>query len=285
MQFRRGAGADESKAPLRPNVIPARKREELAEGANGAPAPALSVVIPVHDEAENIGGLLEEVRRALGDVVPFEIVVIDDASPDDTVARLDACSSVMPELRVVCHRRNAGQSTAVHTGVRTARGALVATLDGDGQNDPADIPALLARYREAADGRPVLIAGQRTRRQDSFVRRASSRIANAARSRVLRDQTPDTGCGLKLFARSDFLALPYFDHMHRYLPALVLRSGGRVLSVPVNHRPRGGGRSHYGIRNRLLPGIVDMIGVAWLMRRSKLPEAVERPRPVRKVGA
>jgi dolichol-phosphate mannosyltransferase len=265
-------------------VVPARFRDEPAEDAQRAPVPALSVVIPVHDEAANIAGLLDEVRVALAGVVPFEIVVVDDASTDDTVARLDDSAAAMPELRVLCHPRNAGQSTAVHTGVRNARGALVATLDGDGQNDPADIPALLARYREVADARPVLIAGQRTRRQDSFVRRASSRIANAARSRVLRDQTPDTGCGLKLFARSDFLALPYFDHMHRFLPALMLRSGGRVISVPVNHRPRGGGRSHYGIRNRLLPGIVDMIGVAWLMRRAKLPEAVERLRSARRRG-
>jgi dolichol-phosphate mannosyltransferase len=239
-------------------------------------APELSVVVPVHNEAENIGPLLEEIRHALAAVVPFEIVVVDDQSSDDTVARLDACAAVMPELRIVCHQRNAGQSAALHSGVERARAPIIATLDGDGQNDPADIPALLARYRQAAEGRPVLIAGHRTQRRDTFVTRAASRVANAVRGGFLKDHTPDTGCGLKVVARDVFLALPAFDHMHRFLPALVLRAGGRVLSVPVNHRPRTRGRSHYGIHNRLWTGIVDMLGVAWLMRRSRLPVAVER---------
>ena len=247
--------------------------------------PELSVVIPVHNEAENIASLLDEIRRALAGVVPAEIVVVDDASTDDTVARLDACAAAMPELRIICHRRNAGQSAALHTGVRVARAPLIATLDGDGQNDPADIPALLARYRAAADGRPLLIAGHRTTRRDSFVTRASSRIANAVRGSFLKDDTPDTGCGLKLFARDVFLALPAFDHMHRFLPALVLRAGGRVLSVPVSHRPRTKGRSHYGIHNRLWTGLVDMLGVAWLIRRARLPDALERSRTGRATTA
>ncbi len=238
-------------------------------------APELSVVVPVHNEAESIGPLLDEIRRALVGILPFEIVVVDDKSADDTLACLDACGASMSELRIIRHGRNAGQSTALHTGVRFARAPLIATLDGDGQNDPADIPALLARYREAADGRWLLIAGQRTTRRDTFVTRASSRIANAVRRAFLRDHTLDTGCGLKLFARDLFLALPYFDHMHRFLPALVLRAGGRVLSVPVSHRPRTRGQSHYGIHNRLWTGIVDMLGMAWLMRRSRLSDAVE----------
>jgi dolichol-phosphate mannosyltransferase len=242
-------------------------------------APELSVVVPVHNEAENIGPLLDEVRRVLVGIVRFEIVVVDDNSADGTLACLDACGASMSELRIIHHGRNAGQSTALHTGVRFARAPLVATLDGDGQNDPADIPALLARYREAARGQWLLIVGERTTRRDAFMTRASSRIANAVRRLFLRDHTLDTGCGLKLFARDLFLALPYFDHMHRFLPALVLRAGGRVLSVPVSHRPRSGGQSHYGIHNRLWTGIVDMLGVAWLIRRSRLPDAVEHTVP------
>jgi dolichol-phosphate mannosyltransferase len=156
--------------------------------------------------------------------------------------------------------------------VRAARGTLVATLDGDGQNDPADIPALLARWESeggGADG-PLLLAGWRATRNDTWLRRLSSRVANGVRGRLLGDGTPDTGCGLKLFAREDFLALPYFDHMHRFLPALVVRQGGRVVSVPVRHRPRTRGQSHYGVWNRLWVGIVDLAGVMWLRRRTRL---------------
>ena len=241
--------------------------------------PELSVVIPVHNEAGTIGSLLGEVRRALVGIVPFEIVVVDDKSADDTLACLDACAASMSELRIIRHGRNVGQSTALHTGVQFARAPVVATLDGDGQNDPADIPRLLALYREAVDRRSLLIVGQRTPRRDTRVTRISSRIANAVRRSFLQDQTPDTGCGLKLLARDLFLSLPYFDHMHRFLPALVLRAGGRVLSVPVNHRPRTEGQSHYGIHDRLWSGILDMLGVAWLMRRSRLPDAVEHTVP------
>jgi glycosyltransferase involved in cell wall biosynthesis len=238
-------------------------------------APEVSIVIPVHNEAENIQPLLDEICRSLAEVVPFEIVVVDDKSTDDTLARLEVCAQSMPELRIVCHSHNAGQSAALHTGIRFARAALIATLDGDGQNDPADIPTLLARYHEAAREQPLLIAGHRTTRRDTFVTRASSRIANAVRQSFLKDRTPDTGCGLKIFTRELFLALPYFDHMHRFLPALVLRAGSRVVSVPVSHRPRAKGRSHYGIHNRLWTGIIDMLGVAWLIRNSRLPTAVE----------
>jgi dolichol-phosphate mannosyltransferase len=251
--------------------------------------PELSVVVPVHNEAENIGPLLDEVRRALGEIVAFEIVVVDDKSDDDTLARLDTCVRSMSELRIICHARNAGQSTALHTGVQFARAPLVATLDGDGQNDPADIPRLLAHYREAADRQSLLIVGQRTSRRDTRVTRISSWIANAVRRYFLQDRTPDAGGAPKLFGRDLFLALPYFEHMHRFLPALVLRAGGRVLSLPVNHRPRARGRSHYGIHDRLWTGIVDMLGVAWLLRRSRLAHAVEHtklevtPRQARRV--
>jgi dolichol-phosphate mannosyltransferase len=237
--------------------------------------PVLSVVVPVHNEAENIGPLLGEIRQALEGRLDYEVVVVDDRSGDDTLARLVAIGRDFPALRVVRHGSNAGQSTALHSGVRFAKGALVATLDGDGQNDPADILALLDAYRARKAARPLLIAGHRTERRDTFVTRASSRIANAVRGAMLKDRTPDTGCGLKLFERETFLALPYFDHMHRFLPALVLRAGGDILSVPVRHRPRTRGRSHYGIHNRLWTGIVDIIGVMWLTRRAKDGEAEE----------
>lgn len=241
-------------------------------------APALSVVIPVHDEADNVGPLAAEIHAALDGKVDFEIVFVDDASGDATPQRLAELAQRDPRLRVLRHRRNAGQSTALLSGVRHARGALVATLDGDGQNDPADIPALLSRWdaeQRAGGAVPLLLAGWRASRRDTWIRRLSSRIANGVRRRVLGDGTPDTGCGLKLFRRDDFLALPYFDHLHRFLPALVIRHGGRVVSVPVNHRPRLRGQSHYGVGNRLFVGIVDMAGVLWLRRRTRLTEVEE----------
>ena len=238
--------------------------------------PELAVVIPVHNEGDNIVALMEEVCAALRGRVSFEIMVVDDQSSDDTPGRL--ATAAIPELRVIRHRRNAGQSTAVHSGVRFARAPLIATLDGDGQNDPADIPALLDAWQKERHDTPLLIAGQRTDRHDTFVRRASSRIANAVRGRLLRDRTPDTGCGLKLFERDTFLSLPYFDHMHRFLPALVLRAGGRVISVPVHHRARQAGQSHYGIGNRLWTGILDMLGVMWLARRVRHGDGVEEKR-------
>jgi dolichol-phosphate mannosyltransferase len=174
---------------------------------------------------------------------------------------------------VAHHLHRCGQSTALATGIRAAQNELIVTLDGDRQNDPADIPKLLASAQGLTETeRPFLINGRRIGRQDSFVRKASSRIANRVRGALLRDQTPDTGCGLKLFRRRDFLQLPYFDHMHRFLPALFQRLGGTVVSVDVSHRPRVSGKSKYGINNRLWTGIIDLFGVAWLLRRSKLPE-------------
>ena len=242
------------------------------------PVPEISVVVPVHNESASVLPLLREIEAALTGVVPFEAVFVDDCSSDDTPRVLRDFAVSHPWLVVVLHRNNCGQSTAVRTGVREASAAAIATLDGDGQNDPADIPALLQRWRAlrlADPQRPVLIAGWRSKRQDTWVRRMSSRIANGVRSRLLGDSTPDTGCGLKVFGRADFLALPYFDHMHRFLPALVRRGGGQVESVPVAHRPREHGQSHYGIHNRLWVGLVDMLGVIWLKRRARVP-LVER---------
>lgn len=241
--------------------------------------PELSVVVPVHDESRNVVALLDEIEAALSGTTPFEAVFVDDCSADDTPRILADYALAHPWLVVLRHRNNCGQSTAVRTGVLAARGAVVATLDGDGQNDPADIPPLLARWRalRQQDARqPLLIAGWRAQRHDTWVRRMSSRIANGVRARLLGDATPDTGCGLKLFARADFLALPYFDHMHRFLPALVRRAGGSVESVHVAHRPRTHGKSHYGIHNRLWVGLVDMAGVAWLQRRARVPD-IEQP--------
>lgn len=232
----------------------------------------LSVVVPVKNEQDNVEPLLREIAAALSGNAAFEILYVDDGSTDETHARLQALKPDFPMLRVIRHRESCGQSRAVTTGVRAARHEWIATLDGDGQNDPADIPALLARLADPAQpARLELLAGWRSKRKDTFLRRLSSRIANGVRSRMLRDNTPDTGCGLKLFARETFLQLPNFDHMHRFLPALVIRNGGEVVSVPVRHRARERGTSKYGVHNRLWVGIVDLFGVAWLQRRVRLP--------------
>jgi dolichol-phosphate mannosyltransferase len=230
------------------------------------PAMELSVVVPVRNEGPNILPLVAEIRAALAGIA-HEIVYVDDGSSDDTPARLI-------EARVVWRRHAAGcgQSAAINTGVLAARGAWIATLDGDGQNDPADIGKLLMQARAEPGCGPLLIAGHRTRRQDGRVKRVTSLIANGARARLLGDHTADTGCGLKLFRRADFLDLPRFDHMHRYLPALFLRAGGRVVSVPVNHRPRTRGSSKYGTLDRLWVGLFDLVGVYWLQRRWRRPQ-------------
>ncbi|MEZ5465326.1 MAG: glycosyltransferase family 2 protein [Lysobacteraceae bacterium] len=230
---------------------------------------ALSVVVPVFNESENVTPLIEEIVAALRGVCDFEIVYVDDNSRDDTPDVLQKALQFYPELRVLRHQKQSGQSTAVRNGVRAARGAWIATLDGDGQNDPADIPKLLAARGEA-DGQHKLFAGWRVERRDSGSKRWASRWANRIRSRMLRDDTPDTGCGIKLFERAAFLDLPYFDHMHRYLPALMQRAGWKTQSVPVNHRERSAGESKYNNWGRAMAGISDLRGVAWLIRRSRV---------------
>ena len=242
--------------------------------------PALSVVVPVFNEQDNVAPLVHEIVAALrgnplldGD---FEIVYVDDDSRDATLAKLQQLKREVPELRVLHHAVQSGQSSAVRTGVKAARGRWIATLDGDGQNDPADIPKLLAeRERSAGDVR--LFAGWRTQRKDTGSKRWASKIANAIRSRMLRDDTPDTGCGIKLFEREAFLDLPWFNHMHRYLPALMQRAGWKTVSVPVNHRARSTGVSKYNNLNRALVGIAELRGVAWLIRRGKVTSAEELP--------
>lgn len=236
----------------------------------------LSVVVPVRNEQDNILPLLAEIDAALSGRYDYEVIYVDDGSTDATPAVLSAARARYPRLRVLRHARSCGQSTAVRSGVKAARAPWIATLDGDGQNDPADIPSLMAAV-QAPDRPPELrlIAGWRRTRRDSWVKRVSSRIANAVRRTLLKDATPDTGCGLKIFERELFLELPYFDHMHRFLPALVLRAGGQVRSVEVRHRHRERGVSKYGVHNRLWVGIVDLIGVSWLQRRAKRPEVHE----------
>lgn len=241
------------------------------------PAPELSVVVPVFNEQDNVAPLVGEIVAALRGKIPFEIVYVDDCSKDASLDALKALMPTTPELRVVRHLRQSGQSTAVRNGVKAARGAWIATLDGDGQNDPADIPALW-RARATADPSVKLFAGWRVNRRDSGSKRWASRFANALRARLLRDETPDTGCGIKLFERAVFLDLPYFDHMHRYLPALVKRAGWRSLSLPVNHRERSTGVSKYNNLGRAWVGLADLRGVGWLIKRSKITgiEEVER---------
>lgn len=258
-----------------PDTLPAPPAAALP------PPPLLSVVVPVRNEAPNIAPLVAEIGAALA-AIPHEIVYVDDGSTDATAEALQGLMASVPGLRVLRHPRSCGQSAAIVSGVRAARGAWIATLDGDGQNDPADIPALWAfaegEVSGAMDGAalpPLLVAGWRVNRKDTQVKRLSSRWANRIRAKLLGDATPDTGCGLKLFPRALFLSLPAFDHMHRFLPALVLRQGGRVVSQPVNHRPRLRGASNYGTLDRLAVGITDILGVMWLQRRWKRPEAAE----------
>jgi dolichol-phosphate mannosyltransferase len=231
----------------------------------------LSVVIPVKDEVDNIGPLVGEIRAALDGLLEYEILYVDDGSRDPTVAEISRIATEMPQVRLLRHTRNYGQSAALRTGVQAAHAAWIATLDGDGQNDPADIPAMWRLARQAPAEPPLMIAGYRKTRQDHWSKRWASGVANAVRGRLLGDHTPDTGCGLKLFPRSLFLDLPYFDHMHRFLPALALREGGAVRSVPVNHRPRQKGVSKYGVFDRLGVGIIDLLGVMWLKRRTAHP--------------
>jgi dolichol-phosphate mannosyltransferase len=245
----------------------------LTQPETDAGTPVISVVVPVHNEAPNIPPLIAAISAALAGI-RHEIVYVDDGSSDNSPAVLAGIAARLPTLVRVRHKASCGQSAAVITGVKAARGTYIATLDGDGQNDPADIPAMLdAALRAENEGaNPVLIAGHRVTRKDSEAKRWGSRIANAVRGRLLQDGTPDTGCGLKLFRRAAFLELPHFDHIHRFLPALFIRAGGRVVSVPVRHHARAHGASHYGTWDRLKVGIVDLFGVAWLQRRWKRPE-------------
>src|SRR6266852_2339922 len=238
-------------------------------------AVAVSIVVPVRNEAENVAPLIAEIAAALDGGWAYEIIYVNDGSTDATAERLAAVMQERGNLRQIRHAASSGQSAAVRSGVRAARGAIVATLDGDGQNDPVFLPDLISAIENGGD-RVGLAAGQRIGRKDTGLKKIQSRVANGVRNAILRDGTRDTGCGLKAFRREVFLALPYFDGLHRFLPALVRRNGYEIGYVDVIDRPRRHGRSHYGMGNRLWIGILDVAGVWWLIRRrGRVPQISE----------
>lgn len=234
--------------------------------------PEVSVVVPVYNEAGAAPDLAREIAAAFRGW-NFEIVFVDDCSRDDTRGRLAALKSEIPSLRILAHGSNAGQSRAVRTGVLAARGDIIVTLDGDGQNDPADAPRLVEALK-AGPPELALVGGERVRRQDSAAKKVASRVGNGVRKRLLKDTANDTGCGLKAFRREAFLRLPYFDHIHRYLPALMLREGYRTAFQPVGHRPRTTGASKYTNLGRLWASLSDLRGVMWLQSRARNPGTV-----------
>lgn len=230
----------------------------------------ITVVVPVHNEAENIHTLISEIYALKGSIPLAEILYVNDGSTDGTLAALQSAKAACPILKVVSQSPRSGQSCAIWTGVLQASQPIIITLDGDGQNDPASMVGMVATFMAQSGATPrLMVAGQRARREDSWVRKFSSRVANGVRSRLLKDGVRDTGCGLKLFRRDDFLGLPYFNHMHRFLPALMIRAGVTVALSDVNHRPRQLGTSKYGVMNRLWVGIVDLFGVMWLQSRAR----------------
>jgi len=252
--------------------MPKAPAEPVSEGRQTPTRPEVSVVVPVFNESGAAADLAREIAAAFAGH-SLEILFVDDCSRDDTRARLLALKGEIPALRVLGHSANAGQSRAVRTGVLAARGDIIVTLDGDGQNDPADAPRLVEALKS---GPPelALVGGERMRRQDSAAKKVASRIGNGVRKRLLRDTANDTGCGLKAFRREAFLRLPYFDHIHRYLPALMLREGYATAFLPVGHRPRTTGSSKYTNLGRLWASISDLWGVMWLQSRARRPGAV-----------
>jgi dolichol-phosphate mannosyltransferase len=247
-----------------------------------AVAPRFSVVAPMLNEAENVEPMAREIAAACAGLEPFEVIFVNDGSTDATAERIAALRAEFPWLREVRHARPCGQSAALRSGVLAARAALICTIDGDGQNPPAEIPRLVAPLLAGADGggaaRLGLVAGQRVARKDRRTRRLASRLANGLRGWLLDDHTRDTGCGLKAFPREVFLSLPYFDHQHRFLPALVRREGLEIRLVDVAHRPRTAGRTKYTNFGRAVVGLLDLLGVWWLLRRRKLASVVHEDR-------
>jgi dolichol-phosphate mannosyltransferase len=234
-----------------------------------------SVVVPVRDEEGNAATLAREIASVL-DGRSYEMIFVDDESRDDTRAELAALKAELPALRLIGHRKNSGQSRAVRTGVLAARAAIVGTLDGDGQNDPADLPRLLVKIsRHDAPTNLGMVAGTRTKRADNWSKRWASTIANNIRRFALKDGATDSGSGVKVFKREAFLRLPYFDHMHRFMAALMLREGYAVEFLEVNHRHRAAGRSKYTNLGRLAANMTDLWGVMWLRSRARLPEGTD----------
>jgi dolichol-phosphate mannosyltransferase len=232
----------------------------------------ISVVIPAYNEADSIVTLVTEIARETASLPVEHIIVVDDGSSDGMAAALDALKPSCPQLRVIHHLTRSGQSTGIRTGIQHAVTPLIVTMDGDGQNDPSDIPAMVQTYMNCATANPrTLVAGQRAKRQDNLLRILSSRIANKVRAAILNDGVRDTGCGLKLFRRDDFLELPFFNHLHRFIPVLMKAKGVQIVLVDVKHRPRLQGQSKYGVMNRLWVGIADLFGVRWLVSRLKPP--------------
>ncbi|KTD65807.1 glycosyltransferase family 2 protein [Legionella spiritensis] len=231
----------------------------------------LSIVIPVYNEVDNVEHLYDEIVTVLPEArYCFEVIFVDDGSTDGTLQCLQNKAKRERNLRVIGHKKNSGQSTALLSGVKAARFTWIVTMDGDGQNDPADIPGLF----DVLEDSHTVVLGNRIKRDDNSLRKLSSRIGNGVRQFLLNDDCPDTGCSLKLFPRDGFLALPHFNHLHRYLPALFKRAGFKLVNVGVHHRPRKHGVSKYGVMNRLFVGIHDLIGVRWLLKRPCTPEII-----------
>jgi dolichol-phosphate mannosyltransferase len=236
----------------------------------------ISIIVPAKNEADNIGFLVNEIMAHLSAHYQFEIIYIDDGSADLTTPKVLELILAYPDnIRLIQHAHSVGQSTAICTGVKHASGELIVTIDADGQNNPADIINLLQTAMAFPKGVHFCVTGYRKQRKDTAWKRCQSRLANSVRAKLLGDNTPDTGCGLKVMPRSTFLLLPYFDHMHRYLPALIKRMGGEIVVVEVGHRDRQHGQSNYGMWDRLLAGLIDMLGVMWLQRRNKIPNIKE----------
>ena len=244
----------------------------MARAATHSKAPDFSVVVPVYNESGAAPALAREIAASFADRA-YEMIFVNDASRDDTLAQLTALKAEIPQLRVLSHASNSGQSRAVRTGILAARAPIIVTLDGDGQNDPADAPRLAERLKGSPEAL-ALVGGERVKRQDSAAKKWASKWANGIRKKLLRDEANDTGCGLKAFRREAFLRLPYFDHIHRYIPALRLREGYEVAFEPVNHRHRMTGVSKYTNFGRLKVAVTDLFGVMWLQSRSRLPGEV-----------
>ena len=258
------------------SLAPASGNSPVRPSEHMGASPIISIVIPAHNEQHNIELLVRELQDVRGQLPNAEFIYVDDGSTDQTLAELRRVKQeIMPDLRIVHHTESVGQSTAILSGVRAARGQLIVTLDADGQNPPSDIPVMVNLALTQPPDSHFCIAGHRFQRQDTRWKKLQSRIANAIRRAILRDGTPDTGCALKVIPRETWLQLPCFDHMHRFLPALIQRVGGRIIVQKVSHRPRQHDESKYAMRDRIGAGIVDLAGMLWLGRRTRLTHVSE----------